>query len=203
MKRYEIIIHGRGGQGAKTSAELLAQAGLKSGLFVQAFPEFGPERSGAPVRTFVRWDDKFIHSHEPVVAPEVILILDDTLLKTKTVLQNIHLANLVVINSGKSSFELEKEIVQALNLVEELKGKIISIDASGIAREIIGQNRANTVILGRFAKETDKINVNNLAEAFREKYLAKIGEDLTEKNIRAMRMAAGVGDVSGQEQINN
>ncbi len=203
MKRYEIIIHGRGGQGAKTSAELLAQAGLKSGLFVQAFPEFGPERSGAPVRTFVRWDDKFIHSHEPVVAPEVILILDDTLLKTKTVLQNIHLANLVVINSGKSSFELEKEIVQALNLAEELKGKIISIDASGIAREIIGQNRANTVILGRFAKETDKINVNNLAEAFREKYLAKIGKDLTEKNIRAMRMAAGVSDVSGQEQMNN
>ncbi len=203
MKRYEIIIHGRGGQGAKTSAELLAQAGLKSGLFVQAFPEFGPERSGAPVRTFVRWDDKFIHSHEPVVAPEVILILDDTLLKTKAVLHNIHLANLVVINSSKSSFELEKEMVQVLNLAEGLKGRIISIDASGIAQEVIGQNRANTVILGRFAKETDKITVDNLAEAFREKYLGKIGEKLTEKNVRAMRMAAGAGDAPGQKETNS
>ena len=75
-KEYEIVIHGRGGQGAKTTAELLAQAAVFDGKSIQAFPEFGPERSGAPVRTFVRISDEKILTHQPVIDPDCVLVFD-------------------------------------------------------------------------------------------------------------------------------
>jgi len=187
--KYEIIVHGRGGQGAKTTAELLAQAGLKAGKFVQAFPEFGPERSGAPLRTFVRIADEFIRSHEPIVSPDVVLILDEGLLNTQKVNENIYLAKLVIINTKKSLEKITEILQKNENFQEKFLGKVVPIDASGIAEKIIGQNRPNTVILGKFAEMNDVINVEDVIKAFEDKYKTKIGEEITAKNVKAIRMA--------------
>ncbi len=188
-QKYEIIVHGRGGQGAKTTAELLAQAGLKAGKFVQAFPEFGPERSGAPLRTFVRLADKFIRSHEPIVSPDAVLILDDSLLNTEKVNINIDQAKLVIINSVKSPEEISVTLNKSDKFRDNFKGEIVSVDASGIAKKIIGQDRPNTVILGKFASMNDVINIEDVVVAFEKKYTKKIGEEMTAKNIEAIKSA--------------
>ena len=188
-QKYEIIVHGRGGQGAKTTAELLAQAGLKAGKFVQAFPEFGPERSGAPLRTFVRLADQFIRSHEPIVSPDAVLILDDSLLNTEKVNINIDQAKLVIVNSVKSPEEISVTLNKSDKFRDNFKGEIVSVDASGIAKKIIGQDRPNTVILGRFAGINSIISVEDVVSVFEDKYIKKIGEEMTAKNVEAIRSA--------------
>jgi pyruvate ferredoxin oxidoreductase gamma subunit len=188
--KYEIIIHGRGGQGAKTTAELLAQAGLKAGKFVQAFPEFGPERSGAPLRTFVRISDKFIRSHEPIVSPDAVLILDEGLLSTSKVNKNIHLAKIIIINTSKSKEKIQDILNENEIFSKEFKGEITTVDASGISIKIIGQNRPNTVILGKFAGMNNLVTVDDVVNVFRKKYMKKIGKEFTEKNVEAIMTAS-------------
>jgi pyruvate ferredoxin oxidoreductase gamma subunit len=190
--KYEIIIHGRGGQGAKTTAEILAQAGLKAGKFVQAFPEFGPERSGAPLRTFVRLANQFIRSHEPIVSPDAVLILDDGLLNTAKVNENIHLAKIIIVNTNKSEEELREELNKNELFKREFSGKIVPIDAGGIAQKIIGQNRPNTVILGKFAQDNKIVSVKDVVEAFEKKYIKKIGVEMTAKNVKAIKTAGNI-----------
>jgi pyruvate ferredoxin oxidoreductase gamma subunit len=182
----EIIVHGRGGQGAKTTAELLAQAGLAAGKFVQAFPEFGPERSGAPLRTFVRIADKIIRSHESIVQPSTVLILDEGLLNTEKVNENIHLAKVIIINTTKSVEKITEILNQNDKFVKGFTGQITVVDASGISLDIIGQDRPNTVILGKFAMMSSAINIKDVIRAFEQKYIKKIGEEFTAKNIEAI-----------------
>jgi pyruvate ferredoxin oxidoreductase gamma subunit len=189
-KSYEIIIHGRGGQGAKTTAELLAQAGLTTDKFVQAFPEFGPERSGAPLRTFVRISSNFIRSHEPIISPDTVLILDEGLLSTSKVNKNIHLAKIIIINTSKSREKIQSVLSENEIFSREFKGEITTVDASGISTEIIGQDRPNTVILGKFAGMNNLVTVEDVVNVFRKKYTKKIGEELTEKNVEAIMTAS-------------
>ena len=188
-QKYEIIVHGRGGQGAKTTAELLAQAGLKAGKFVQAFPEFGPERSGAPLRTFVRLADKFIRSHEPIVSPDAVLILDESLLNTDKVNINIDQAKLLIVNTTKSAEKIKEVLDKNEKFKNSFSGEVMPVDASGIAQKIIGQNRPNTVILGKFAAMNPVITVENVVSVFENKYIKKIGEEMTAKNVEAIRSA--------------
>src|SRR4030065_1783592 len=98
-KIFEIIFHARGGQGAKTAAELLAQAALREDKFIQAFPDFGPERTGAPMKTFVRISDEPILTHEPVVDPDVVVILDETLLGTIDAAKNLDENESMIVNT--------------------------------------------------------------------------------------------------------
>lgn len=190
--RYEIIVHGRGGQGAKTTAEILAQAGLAADKFVQAFPEFGPERSGAPLRTFVRIADEFIRSHEPIVEPDAVLILDEGLLNTEKVDKNIHLAKVVIINTAKSVEKVTEVLQKNEKFANKFSGEVVVVDASGISQDIIGQNRPNTVILGKFAAMNDMVNIKDVVAAFEDKYIKKIGEESTAKNVKAIKSAATI-----------
>jgi len=179
--RYEVIVYGRGGQGAKTTAEILAQAALLEGYNIQAFPEFGPERSGAPVKTFIRISKKVILTHEPIVDPDCILVLDETLLKNQEIKKGLTGKELLIVNTKKTAKELFHD--------ENLKGTIKTLDASGISKEIIGTERPNTVILGRFVLVSGKIKIENVIKVFRGKYQDKIGRELTEKNISAIMAA--------------
>lgn len=180
--RYEIVIHGRGGQGAKTTAEVLVQAAVREGKHVQAFPEFGPERSGAPMRSFVRISDEPIKTHEPVIDPDCVLVLDETILDVVDVTTNITEGEAVIVNSKQSKSELLKKMAG-------FKGNVVAIDASGVAIQIIGENRPNTVILGKFSFVTEKIGIENIVQSFREKYEEKIGKEKTNKNVEAIRAA--------------
>ncbi|MDZ7611629.1 MAG: 2-oxoacid:acceptor oxidoreductase family protein [Candidatus Moranbacteria bacterium] len=180
-KSFEIIIHGRGGQGAKTSAELIAQAATGEGKFVQAFPEFGPERSGAPVRTFARISADPIRTREPIVDPDCVLVLDDTLLETIDVTKNLTDEEFLIVNTKQD----KKDVKSRLNF----SGRLICLDASGIAMDIIGENRPNTVILGKFIFATETIRLESLSKAFKEKYLEKIGQEKTRQNVEAIEQA--------------
>jgi len=180
-KVFEIIFHARGGQGAKTAAEILAQAALREQKFVQAFPDFGPERSGAPIKTFVRISDEPIKTHEPVIDPDVVVVLDETLLGIVDVSKNLDENEILIVNTT-SDRETVKEKTRYV-------GNIYPLDATGLSLEIIGEPRPNTAILGKLVKVTEIIKLENLVDVFREKYLNKIGSDKTEKNILTIERA--------------
>lgn len=182
--RYEVVIHGRGGQGAKTTAEMIVQAAVKEGKFVQAFPNFGPERTGAPMRAYVRVSDEPIRTHEPVVDPDCVLVLDDTIVEAVDVTENVTGTEAIIINSTKEKSELAK--------VMGFGGNIIPVDATGMSKDIIGENRPNTVILGRFAFVSEKISMEKIIEAFRGKYEKKIGKEKTDKNVKAIESAYNI-----------
>ncbi len=180
-KIFEIIIYGRGGQGAKTTAEIIAQGALLEDKYVQAFPEFGPERSGAPVQTFVRIFDKPIKTREPITNPDCFMVLDETLLEVFDGFENLSSDSFLIINTRKTKEEILTEI--------KFKGKLIIVDASGLAMKIVGENRPNTVIIGKFSVVTKAVKLENLVKVFRIKYEEKIGSEKTNKNINAIKVA--------------
>ena len=174
----QIRIHGRGGQGVVTAAELIAIAGFKQGLEAQAFPSFGVERTGAPVESFARLDDKPIIVREQIKEPNILIIQDATLLDSIDVSKGADKKTIVIINTAKAKEDLK------INLP---KANIHTIDATKIALEIIGKNIVNTVILGAFAKITGLVNLESLKYAIREKFSGK--EALIDKNIKAIEQA--------------
>jgi pyruvate ferredoxin oxidoreductase gamma subunit len=178
---FEIVFHARGGQGAKTAAELLAQAALREGKFVQAFPDFGPERSGAPMKTFVRISDEPIRTHEPVVDPDVVVIVDETLLGVIDATKNLDENEAMIVNTTSG----REQVAQKTNYI----GNIYPIDATGLSMEVIGEPRPNTAILGKLIKVTEIVKLEDIIEVFREKYTEKVGAEKTEKNILAIEKA--------------
>ena len=182
----EVIFHARGGQGAKSAAEILAQAATEEGKFVQAFPSFGPERSGAPTKTYLRIADEPIRTHEPVTDPDVVVVLDDTLLSSQNVSANLDKNEALIINTELQEHEVREKISQ---LGARFSGKIYPVDASGISLEIIGQPRPNTVILGKFVKVTEVVNLESVTREFRRIFEEKIGKEACGKNIMAIEKA--------------
>ncbi len=173
----EIRLHGRGGQGAVTSAELIAVAAINQGRFAQAFPSFGPERRGAPVQAFARIDDKKIRTREKIYHPDVILVLDPTLPKITKVTNGLKEDGIAILNSHLS----EKE---AREFLGGYKGKLALVDATKIAIEELGLPITNTTMLGAFIKATELIDIKYMEEALK----ARFGK-LAEKNIKALHRA--------------
>jgi pyruvate ferredoxin oxidoreductase gamma subunit len=176
---YQIRLHGRGGQGVVTAAELIAIAAFYDGKETQAFPSFGVERTGAPIEAFARIDDKPIRTREHVYKPNVIIIQDATLLDSVDVAQGASLDTKVIINTGQSPEQI-KINVPAKN--------IFTIDATKIALEELGRNIVNTVILGAFAKVTGLVSLEALKKAIAQKFAEK-GQALVDKNIKAIERA--------------
>jgi 2-oxoacid:acceptor oxidoreductase gamma subunit (pyruvate/2-ketoisovalerate family) len=174
----EIRIHGRGGQGAVTAAELIAIAAFKDGKQAQAFPSFGVERTGAPVESFARIDDQPILTRQQIYEPNILIIQDSTLLSAIDVTKGANKNTIVIINTSKPKDEL------SINLPIN---NIHTIDATKIALEIIGKNIVNTVILGAFAKATGLVSLKSLKQAIEEKFAGS--QDLIDKNIKAIEKA--------------
>jgi pyruvate ferredoxin oxidoreductase gamma subunit len=174
----EIRIHGRGGQGAVTAAELIAIAAFKDGKQAQAFPSFGVERTGAPVESFARIDNQPILTRQQVYEPNILIIQDSTLLSAIDVTKGADKNTIVIINTSKPKGEL------SINLPIK---NINTIDATKIALEIIGKNIVNTVILGAFAKATGLISLKSLLGAVEEKFSGN--DNLIAKNIKAIKQS--------------
>jgi pyruvate ferredoxin oxidoreductase gamma subunit len=172
----EIVFYARGGQGAKSAAEIMAQAALSEGKFVQAFPSFGPERSGAPVETYLRISNKKIRTREPITKPNVLVILDETLLQSEK-----KVADVVIVNSAKSEDEIRKKMGSV--------GKLYLIDANEISLKLIGVARPNSVILGKIAQVAKSAKIESIVREFRKLFEGKIGKEATEKNIAAIQAA--------------
>ena len=174
----QIRIHGRGGQGVVTAAELIAIAAFKNGKQAQAFPSFGVERTGAPVESYVRLDDKPIIVREQIYQPDILIIQDPTLLDIMDVTKGCTKKTIVIINTAKPKQELNINLPVA---------NIHTIDATKIALEIIGKNIVNTVILGAFAKATGLVNLDSIKQAIQEKFAGH--DELINKNIKAVERA--------------
>ncbi|MFA6107022.1 MAG: pyruvate ferredoxin oxidoreductase subunit gamma [Patescibacteria group bacterium] len=177
----QIRIHGRGGQGVVTSAELIAISAFRDGKEAQAFPYFGVERRGAPIMAFARIDEKPIRLREHVYHPDVIIVQDATLLGTVNLAEGASKNTLMIINTPKSPEEI------SLNAGLAAKN-IHTLDATKIALETIGRNIVNTIILGAFAKITGFISLKSLDEAIKEQLAGK-GEEMVKKNILAIEKA--------------
>ncbi|MCU0679305.1 MAG: 2-oxoacid:acceptor oxidoreductase family protein [Planctomycetes bacterium] len=184
---HEIRIHGRGGQGVVTAAELIAMAAFAEGWQAQAFPSFGVERTGAPIEAFVRLDKKPIRTREHVYRPDILIIQDATLIGTVNVTSGCSGKTMVIINTAK----LRNEI--ALFLDQERRQPVLpenihALNATQIALDVLGKNIVNTVIVGAFAKATKLISMDSIIKAVTEKFAEK-GPELTEKNIKAVEKA--------------
>jgi pyruvate ferredoxin oxidoreductase gamma subunit len=176
---HEIRIHGRGGQGVVTAAELIAIAAFNDGREAQAFPSFGVERTGAPIEAFARIDDKPIRTREHVYEPDVLIVQDPTLLAAVDVAHGCGKHTVAIINSTKKKSQIKLDLP---------KDNIFVIDATKIALDEIGRNIVNTVILGAFAKSSGLISLEALKQAVKQKFSPK-GKELVNKNLKAVTRA--------------
>jgi pyruvate ferredoxin oxidoreductase gamma subunit len=180
----EIRWHGRGGQGAKTAALLFADAAMEEGKFIQAFPEYGPERMGAPVQSFNRLSDKPITIHSGIDAPNIVVVLDATLVDKVDVTAGLPKDGKLVINTPQSP----RQIRAQLGLCER---KIYTVDASKIALSTLGRNIPNTPMLGALVKVSELLNFESMLENVRAKLQHKFASkpEIVEGNIEAIKRA--------------
>lgn len=164
----EIRWHGRGGQGAVTAAELLAHAAINQGWYAQALPSFGPERRGAPVLAFNRLDKEPIGVRSEVYEPDVVIVIDPSLLKIVNVLEGLKDGGSVIINTRKSLDEVRREL--------GVKCKLAVIDAKKIAREVLGVPIVNTTMLGAAVRVIGLIDLHYVVEAVKERFGGTAGE---------------------------
>ncbi|MEJ2716154.1 MAG: 2-oxoacid:acceptor oxidoreductase family protein [Deltaproteobacteria bacterium] len=180
----EMRFHGRGGQGAVTSAELVAQAAIASGKYATAFPSFGPERRGAPVVAFARVAGEPIRVRAKVYNPDVVIVLDPSLLEIAHPTHGLRDTGILIINSSEDPETVRKEL--------SYEGKLAIVDASRIAREVIGLPITNTTMVGALVKGTDLLSVESLEEPFKRRF----GKIAT-RNIQAMKRAWEETQVAG------
>ncbi len=177
-KMIEIRFHGRGGQGAVTAANILASAAFKAGKYVQAFPFFGVERRGAPVTAFTRIDDKPIRIKTQIYEPDIVVVLDPSLLETVDVTAGLKEGGIVIINTEKSKEEV-------LEKLKKKPAKLALVDATTIALDVLGLPITNTAILGAVAKATGIVELDYVKEAIKETFSGTLGE----KNAKAAEEA--------------
>ncbi|OGO04776.1 MAG: pyruvate synthase [Chloroflexi bacterium RBG_13_54_8] len=166
----EVRIHGRGGQGAVTSAELLALAAISEGKYAQAFPSFGPERRGAPVQAFVRVDDKPIRVRAEVKQPDVVAVLDPGLLDIVDVTGGLKDSGTIIVNTKKTAQEIKSKFGN--------RWRVAVVDASTIARETIGVAIVNTTMIGAILQVTGMVNMASLEEPLMHRFGPRAGSNL-------------------------
>lgn len=192
MEGYtEVRWHGRAQQGVVTAAKVLGETALREGKFVQAFPEFGPERMGAPVRAFNRVSVEPIKLHCQVTSPSIVLIADPTLIGVTLAGGIETLAGVTdgapeeavfIVNTPKSPAEMRKELA-----IKSASTRVFTVDASQISMETVGRHMPNTPMLGALAKATSLVELESLVDNFRENYSKKYSSKVIEGNLDAMK----------------
>jgi len=181
-KPLEIRWHGRGGQGAKTAALLFAESAIEEGKHGQGFPDYGPERMGAPMRGYTRIDEKPIRIHSQITNPEIVAVLDQTLLDIVDVAEGMPDNGTLIINTSRQPAELRKQL--------NLKGrKICTVDATKISLETLGKDIPNTVMIGAILKATEVLEIKTLIHNIEKKFLKKYNKAVAEANVKAINRA--------------
>jgi len=169
---FGVRIHGRGGQGVVTAAELLSLAAFEEGRHAQAFPSFGSERTGAPVVAFCRIADREIRTREPVAEPDALIVQDPTLLHQVDVFGGLRPEGYVLINSVRD--------FDQLGLGEWVSGfrheRLLTVPASGISREHVGQARPNAALLGGLASLTGIVSLESVLQAIKARFPGKLAD---------------------------
>ena len=180
----EIRWHGRGGQGAKTASLLLADAAFNTGKYIQGFPEYGPERMGAPITAYNRISDAPITIHSNIYEPDYVVVVDDTLLEAVDVTAGLKETGAIVINTTKPADVLKKEL-------KGYNGDIYTIDARKISIETLGRYFPNTPMLAAIVKVagvmSDEDLLNDMQESFKHKFAKK--PEVIDGNMKALELA--------------
>jgi len=185
---YEIRWHGRGGQGTVTGAKTLAKVVQGTGKYVVAFPEYGPERRGAPIRAFNRFSDNEIRIHTPVQTPDVVIIVDITLLDLPSVVAGIHDDTVLIVNTELSALEIKKR----LSLESQ---KVFTVPADSISKSIFGREIPNSAVIGAFGRaQPDIVAEGILLQETGAIFEEMLGKELVEKNMLALRQGIERGD---------
>ena len=174
----EVRWHGRGGQGAWTASELLAKAAILEGKHIQSFPEFGPERMGAPLAAYTRISNEPIRLHCSVYNPNVVVVLDPTLLRSVNVTTGLAEDGTIVVNTQESPITLKERMKVASQ-------KVWTVPATDIAIKILNAPITNTAVLGAATRATSLVSLESIEKAIRERFRA----ELAEKNIAVIREA--------------
>ena len=178
----EIRWHGRGGQGAKTASLLLADAAFNTGKYVQGFPEYGPERMGAPITAYNRISDQRSTVHSNISFPDYVVVVDETLLSAVDVTAGLKKEGAIVINSSKSPAELRP-------LLKGYEGRVCTIDAGKISEEELGKNFPNTPMLAAIVRVSGVIGeeefIKDMEGSFKHKFASK--PQVIEGNMRALK----------------
>ncbi len=181
-KLTEVRWHGRGGQGAKTAGYVLAVAAAAQGWEVQAFPEYGAERRGAPMRSYVRISDEPIRLRSGIESPDIVIVLDDSLLETENVAEGLPEGGLLIINTSMSEDEVKTAIGR-----EDVQ--LYIVDASSISVESIGRDIPNTPMLGALAKVSDIIELDACLKGIEESLGEKLPPAVVDSNKDAVKRA--------------
>ena len=180
----EIRWHGRGGQGAKTASLLLADAAFNTGKYIQGFPEYGPERMGAPITAYNRISNKPITIHSNIYQPNYVVVVDDSLLESVDVTAGLKKEGAIVINTTKEAEEIKKHL-------KGYEGEIYKIDARKISEEALGKYFPNTPMLAAIVKVskvmTDEELLNDMKGSFKHKFAKK--PEVIEGNMKALEVA--------------
>ena len=179
----EIRWHARGGQGAKTASLLVAEAAAMEGKYSQGFPDYGPERMGAPMRGFTRISDDPIRVHCAILEPDMVVVLDDTLLSAVDVAAGTPADDgLMIVNTVRTAADVRREL--------KLEGrKIFTIDATGIAIDEIGRPIPNTPMLGALIKVSNLLSLDAVTRQIKKKFSHGFRPEILEGNIRALQRA--------------
>jgi pyruvate ferredoxin oxidoreductase gamma subunit len=171
----ELRIHGRGGQGSVTAAELIAFAAFEGGVYAQAFPAFGVERRGAPVQAFVRFSDEKIRLRSQIYEPDYIIVQDPTLIGDVDVFKGMKEGGIAIVNTEKPDFD--SRVPEGV--------RVYTIDATTIALEELGVPITNTTLMGAFAAATGEIKLEPLEHALRNRFSGSMAD----KNVKAAERA--------------
>ena len=181
--KLEIRWHGRGGQGAKTAALLLADAAFKNGKFVQGFPEYGPERMGAPITAFNRISDSCIRVHSHIYEPDLVVVVDETLLGAVDVTAGLKSGGSVIVNTSRTIAEIKP-------LLGDFDGDIYTVDARRISEATLGKNFPNSPMLAAVVAISGMIPkddfLSDMESSFEHKFATK--PEVVEGNMNALRM---------------
>jgi pyruvate ferredoxin oxidoreductase gamma subunit len=180
-KVVEIRWHGRGGQGAKTASLLLADAAFDTGKYIQGFPEYGPERMGAPITAYNRISDTKLTIHSNIYEPDYVVVVDETLLEAVDVTSGLKESGAIVINTTKSPDEIRP-------LLKGYKGKVCTVDARTISIETLGRYFPNTPMLGAVVKVSkimdEQVFLDSMVSSFKHKFASK--PEVIDGNMKAL-----------------
>ncbi len=181
VKAIEIRWHGRGGQGTVTAAKVLADACLSGGGYVQAFPEYGPERAGAPIRAFNRVSEKVIRMYGPVLHPKVVSIADATLIDSVNVTEGVPDDAIFIVNTSKDPKEVRKK------LKAKDSQKVYVVDATKIAIDSFGRPLPNSSMLGAICKATAIVDMDTLLDNVKKSFGKKFAQKIIDGNLEATK----------------
>lgn len=183
-KTVEIRWHGRGGQGAKTASLLLAEAAFNTGKYIQGFPEYGPERMGAPITAYNRISDNKIRIHSNIYEPDYVVVVDESLIKDVDVAAGLKKDGAILVNTQKEPAEIKKQL-------KGFEGKVYTVDAMTISIDALGKYFPNTPMLGAIVKVsgvmTEEEFIASMEESFKHKFASK--PEVIEGNMKAIKRA--------------